>query len=357
MRSTLDEFCSEIGDVKALISSIPPVNEALAENSNSAVRQYLTIRKRFDYAAFVVALYASFEKFTENIVIAYAKNIIAYTNYKDLPSALVKKHLAKTADMLARGRLGEGRYVGVREIDLVKNLFDCLSGASPYILNDHAIVAHDLNLRYTEVNNLFSAVGIEKICDRTRKTDELIRWFCAANNLETPPTDGVPTSTIEQRLDDIVERRNQVAHRGGSPLDILGQAEMEETAGFIEALTRSMFSNIVAVHLRERYVNKQIATELQFVEGPYKENFVIIVHNPCIRLYLGQPIFGLNHGVGAKWGRILEIQINDESAEYIEANSGNDKIGLRVDFKCSENYLYYAMAIENEEIWTQYIPI
>ena len=35
------------------------------------MRQYVMIRRRFDYAAFVVALYASFEKFIENLVAAY----------------------------------------------------------------------------------------------------------------------------------------------------------------------------------------------------------------------------------------------------------------------------------------------
>ena len=70
MRSTFDELEKELKQLSDLVASIAPVNLALAEHPDSLVRQYVMIRRRFDYAAFVVALYASFEKFIENLVSA-----------------------------------------------------------------------------------------------------------------------------------------------------------------------------------------------------------------------------------------------------------------------------------------------
>jgi len=58
VRSTLDEFTKELGELETLVASITPVNEALAEHKNSLVRKYVSVRRRFDYAAFAVALYA-----------------------------------------------------------------------------------------------------------------------------------------------------------------------------------------------------------------------------------------------------------------------------------------------------------
>lgn len=163
-----------MGELRALVESIAPVNAALADHQNSLVRQYVIIRRRFDDAAFTVALYASFEKFIESLVAAFARLESRRVKYTELPSKLVKKHLLRTAEMLSRGHLGEGRYIGLSELDVVKNLFECLSDAGPYSLNDAAIVAHDANLRVGEIDALFATIGIENVCERVRQTDALL---------------------------------------------------------------------------------------------------------------------------------------------------------------------------------------
>jgi hypothetical protein len=104
----LNEFTRELDELGALVASIAPVNAALAEHKNSLVQKYVGIRRRFDYAAFAVALYASLEKFVESLIAEYARFESRRLPYADLPSPLVKKHLSKTAEMLSRGRIGEG---------------------------------------------------------------------------------------------------------------------------------------------------------------------------------------------------------------------------------------------------------
>jgi hypothetical protein len=111
VRSTLDELTKELNELRALVASIVPVNSVLAAHQDKLVRQYVQVRRRFDYAAFAIALYASFEKFIENLVAAYAQLESRRLEYAQLPPKLVKKHLSRTAEMLSRGRIGEGRYV------------------------------------------------------------------------------------------------------------------------------------------------------------------------------------------------------------------------------------------------------
>ncbi|MFO0564669.1 MAG: MAE_28990/MAE_18760 family HEPN-like nuclease [Polyangiaceae bacterium] len=254
MRSTLDELTKELEELRALVASITPVNKVLAGHQDSLVRQYVLVRRRFDYAAFAVALYASFEKFIENLVAAFAQLESLRLQYTDLPPKLVKKHISRTAEMLSRGRIGEGRYVGLTELEVVKNLFECLNGARPYTLNEAAVVAHDLNLRAGEIDLLFAAVGIERPCDRVRRTDILVEWYCAAQGLDAAPQDGVPAAIVEKRLEDIVDRRNQVTHRGGNPVDLLGADDMTEAVWFIEAFSRSVFSLAVGRYLQNHHV-------------------------------------------------------------------------------------------------------
>ena len=214
MRSTLDELLTELAELKALVASIDPVNDALMGQKNTLVQQYVSIRRRFDYAAFAVALYASFEKFLENLITAYMRLEARRLDYAALPKKLTHKHLAGTAEVLWRGRLGDGRFDGLSELGAIKNLFECLSGTKPYELNEAVVIAHDANLRAGEVDRLFAAIGIEHICEHACRTDMVLAWHCAAHGLEAPPQDGVSRTVIEERLRDIVERRNQVAHRG-----------------------------------------------------------------------------------------------------------------------------------------------
>lgn len=351
MRSTFDELAKELEELRALVASIAPVNTALAGHHDSIVRQYLTIRRRFDYAAFIVALYASFEKFLENLVAAYARLVARRTQYSALPSKLVQKHIAKSAEILARGRLGEGRYAGIRPVDVVKNLYDCLTDATPYALNDVAVAAHDLNLRRDEINALFGALGFEQICDRVRRTDVMLKWYCASKALPDPPQEGVPSETIKQRIDDVVERRNQVAHRGGNPLDLLGPDEMSDTVAFIESLSKSIFVMAVARYLHDHHVVSGGAVSLQLREGPYQNGMVVVVDKPAQRLYVGQPVFVVD-SAGARWGRILSLQVNDNAVVVVEQGAAATDVGIGLDFKCPKDAALYALDADDDVVWS-----
>jgi hypothetical protein len=352
MRSTLDELAREMDELRSLVTSIVPVNTALADHADSAVRQYLLVRRRFDYAAFIVALYASLEKFLENLVSEYARLAAQRTQYSALPPKLLQKHMTKSGEMLASGRLGEGRYVGVQPVDLVKNLYDCLTDTTPYALNHMAVVAHDLNLRYREINALFSAVGIEQICDIVRRVDAMLEWYAKAHVLVEPPQDGVPTAMIEQRINDVVERRNQVAHRGGNPLDLLGPDEMSDAIGFVESLSRSIFSVLVAKYLQGHYLASGSVSALQLLKGPYRNGQVVVVDRPTQRLYVGQPVF-LVVSSRARWGRILSLHIADSPVDSVDEETEATDVGIKLDFKCPKDAAMYALEVDDDVVWSK----
>lgn len=347
MRSTLDELDKELNELTALVASITPVNAVLAVHQDSVVQQYVLIRRRFDYAAFIVALYASLEKFIENLVAAYARLEVRRLQYVDLPPKLVRKHILRSAELLSRGRLGEGRYTGLTELNVVKNLFECLNGATPYTLNDAAITAHDLNLRVSEIDALFAAVGIEQICDRIRRTDALLEWYCTAKELDTLPHDGVPTTTVDEQLNNIVERRNQVAHRGGNPDDLLGVSAMNDAIRFIEAFSKSLFAITVGRYLRDHHA----VSGLHFRKR-YKKGTVVVVEQSTQRLFVGQPVFVIIDATGARWGRIQSIKIDDTHVLAIEGPTPASGIGIALNFKCPTGAALVALMVDDDVVWS-----
>lgn len=357
MRSTLDELIAELVELKALVASIEPVNAALVGHKDSVVQRYVQIRRRFDYAAFAVALYASFEKFVENLITAYVRLEARRVEYAKLPEKLTEKHLAGTAELLWRRRLGEGRYVGMNELGAIKNLFECLSGAKPYALNEAVVSAHDANLRAGEVDAVFGAVGIEKICDRACRADALLDWYCSAQGLDAPPQDGIKRTVLEERLKDIVERRNQVAHRGGNPDNLLGGEAMGEAVAFIESLAKAIFGLVVGRYLDSHHADSvsRIELALRAGEKPLQNRRVVIVDKPAQKLFVGQPVFVLVKSTGARWGRIQSLRLDDVDVQEVATNANAPKgVGVGLDFKFpkSTDAKLVALAVDDDLVWS-----
>ena len=352
MRSTLDELLTELAELKAFVASIAKVNSALADHQDSVVKTYLSIRRRFDYAAFAVALYASFEKFIEGLIAAFAQLESRRLEYAKLPKGLKKKHLSQTAKMLERGRIGEGRYAHLAPVNWVKNLFECLNGTMPYTLNDAAIVAHDHNLRVPAIDELFAAVGMENVSNYVRQADDLVKWH---RDLKEPSADPqvVPAIIIETRLEDIVERRNEVAHRGGNPDNLPAPEAMSEDIDFIENLARSLFGLVIGRYLKSQHTESENGIALKLREGPFKNGTVVVIDAPSHRLFVGQPVFVVVEATGARWGRIQSLKIDNTDVEEVVpgANAPNG-IGVRLDFKCAKkNEQLFALAVDDDLVW------
>jgi hypothetical protein len=351
MRSTLDEFVRSMDELRSLADSIAPVNDLLRRDPTEAVRKYLVIRRRFDHAATIVVLYAAFERFVEEIVWEYAKLMASQSEYAALPEKLATKHLTKSAELLGK-RLGEGRYRGVTQLDIVKNLFECLSGAKPYSLNQHAIVSHDFNLRPNEITSLFSAVGLESFKASVRKADPLLDWYCQKEFLQNPPQEGVPETSIDTRLEDLVESRNQIAHKGGIPPNVVDHAGMVELISFVEAYSRSIFVVIADAYLRQESKNlSKVIAVGELTDGPFKKGYAIVVKRPKGRVYVGQPVFALTKERPVKWGYIKEIKINDINAASVAEDSTAPELGLLLDFKCSKKAEVFLLQGNDGLVW------
>ncbi|NOU30779.1 MAG: hypothetical protein HOO96_23010 [Polyangiaceae bacterium] len=357
----MDELLTELGELKALVASIEPVNAALMDHKNSVVQRYITIRRRFDYAAFTVALYASFEKFVENLITAYVRLEARRVDYAKLPQKLTDKHLTRTAELLWRRRVGEGRYVGMSELGVVRNLFACLSGAKPYVLNEAVVTAHDANLRAAEVDDVFGAVGIDNVCERACRADAIIAWYCTDQALDMPPQGGVKRAVIEGRLKDIVERRNQVAHRGGNVDNLLGGEAMGGSVAFIESLATAIFGLVVARYLETHHANSasRIELSLRAGESRLRAGKVVILDKPAQKLFVGQPVFVLMKTSGARWGRVQSLRIDGADVQEVASNANAPEgVGVGLDFKFPKGgTTLVALATEDDVVWNPSAPV
>lgn len=353
MRSTFEAISNEIVELKKLIDSIDPVNSVLANQADESIKNFVSIRRRFDYASFIIALYASLESYIEELASAYAHTLASHSDYASLPEQLQKKHMFRTAEILARGRPGEGRYTGLAATTLVSNLHTCLSGEKPYSLNTAAVAAHDVNLRSSEVERMFNDVGIEALGDRIRRTPEVIGWYCEANDLPSPPDTGIPSDVIDRRISQIVERRNRVAHTGGSPDDLLGISDMRELARFVLAYAKGVFAVVADSYLVKKYVEDPMAVTLRLTEKPLQQRRVLIVRTGGNALSINQPVFTVAGRSPARFGRIQTLFHDDKPITSVEA--GQDlEVGVGIDFKSHKKPAFYVLKREDNLVWPSF---
>jgi hypothetical protein len=324
VRSSIDALERDVSEISAMARSINPINQLLTSSTNPEVQAYLQVRRRFDYSAVIIALYASFERFVEDIVTSYVAIISKQDRYASLPQDLVKKHLLRTAEILSRPRIDEARYPGVTANKLVENLHLCLTGAHPYELNHVAITAHDRNIRYDELGVLLKLVELSH--DDVRQAQPLLDWYYRDQNSVGDRPDTVPTIIIRERLDDFVERRNDIAHRGGNPSDRLGAEGLQRLVDFIQALSHSIFTLFVSKYLNKTHIGKAGCEQLVRVRNPLQQQTVWIISPPKTDLYVGQPIFALSDRFLVRWGRVKSLQVGDEAYVNIAANRGNNLV-------------------------------
>jgi len=338
--------------MKIYVQSIDPVNAALVSIADPMVRGYLTVRRQLDGAAFIILLYAAFEKFVEDLVWSHTELESAAAKYDDLSDQLRKKHLEQSASLLAKGRLGEGRYSDLTPVDAIANLHQCVSGVRPYKLNRHAVLYHENNLRPVIVQTIFSLTGVSSINELVRQSEPLVQWNLKATGAPTPGP--VPLSSIERHLDEIVELRNQTAHSGVGLGQVLGSADMQEHLEFMRAYCRALYEAVTGAYLDRSYIHKPgAATALgEFLLGPLrKHGGAVVVHKPTCRTYVGQPVIGKRDNRVDRWGTIQELQVDDKPVPAVEAGDPAAEVGLRVDFELTKNTQLYLLPAKDDAVW------
>lgn len=344
----MDVLERDIAEISAMARSINPINQLLTSSTNPEVQAYLQVRRRFDYSSVIIALYASFERFVEDIIASYVVIISKQERYATLPQNLVTKHLVRTAEILSRPRIDEARYPGVTVNKLVENLHLCLTGTHPYELNHVAITAHDRNIRYDELGVLLKLVELSH--DDVRQAQPLLDWYHRDQNSVVEPPDTVPTTVIRERLDGFVERRNDIAHRGGNPTERLGAEGLQRLVDFIHALSSSIFALFVSKYLSKIHLGTAGCEQLVRVRNPLQQQTVWVVAPPKAALYVGQPVFALSDRFLVRWGRVKSLQAGDTAHSTVAANS-TEQLGIGLEFRALASSKLYVLSGEDETIW------
>jgi hypothetical protein len=192
----------------------------------------------YDSACATVMLYGLFERFIEDLAKEYLEGLcLRHTKFSVLPEKLKASYFEATIVQLQRTR--DARYRGEHSASrLAASLNTCLSDQSPMDFLADSLLYHTANFRIGAVDDFFSRLGVQQVSRKAAQTATAQDYFASASI-------DVPSNAPEASwnlIDDLVERRNQVAH--GDVSSVLALSEIGSYLEQVEAYCVSLSSTV-----------------------------------------------------------------------------------------------------------------
>jgi RiboL-PSP-HEPN len=281
-------------------------------------------QRRFSYIGCISALYSSFENFVEREAFRFGEMLLTdSSNLSSEQMSIIRRRYVRNASALLGQTLGVGRYRNVSEFDVAKSLASFLDdSSSSFDLRLELMALHTSNLRWDSMCELFQW-GAPDIPNMIRRSDAVDSWMSRTDNV----TGRTLLEALKNELEDLVERRNEVAHRA-IPDDILSNERLLAKVDFIEAISLGLVASL-AVPLLEASIKGGETASLGVPAEYYRKNRVVIFAALESSVSEGDCIL-LPGKVAARWGRVLEVQLDDKRVP--KANVGTEA-GLRLDFE------------------------
>lgn len=348
MSGALQVFCKGSIDLLSFIDGLELERRLLAATTNNpptseseriAAEIRLnsgtgSMKKRLDYNTVIVTLYGLFEQLVEGLIGEYSTNLSrSAPSYADLPQKLQKSHSDMSVELLPR--LDHSKYKGrVQLHQVIANMHSCLSGESEYMLNVEALQQHSANFRADVLGQLFERLGITQVLQRLPRYEPFSTYLNI--NLDDEAGSLAKTEIIYEQLDDLADRRNDVAH--GVSSDILSIDLLRNRISYLTALVQSL-----ACLTDEESIGFQAS-----VKGkPLGKPILVVNHEVvCIELHNQGIMEGdLLVMIDCSWPNpciyspILEIQVNKVRHKFVPP-SDSVKVGCRVNFRAREQCKY-----------------
>lgn len=350
----MDRFIDELSYLRHYIKGLELERQLLSlEIKNSAFTSaenmllqyqqhssiFITHKKRLDYSCIIITLYSLFEQFIESLLKSYVKNLNNIVpKYKDMPDSIIKHHLGLSCDLM--NRLDQSPYQGIVTIEqIIGNLHSCLGDTNEFRINTAAFTQHTANLRSVTLQTMFTCVGIHNLLKVTLENSNFVDYL----KHEHPGIDLKHFRENEQfrarvlfYLDDLVTRRNEVAHR--IPDNILQNDLLLNYISFFEFYSRALYEisyNQILPYLVEHHGIK--------LGNPFK----VLKQGAVAGLEIKNTIVRLSDCIIAKpanvnspylMSKVERLEVNHQERQQVEPG---EKTGIQISFKAKENQTFF----------------
>lgn len=286
----------------------------------------------FQYNTIIVSMYGYFEAFIEESIKAYLNNFKKYTiSFNDMPEKVKENHSFLSALLIQNKNLPKYKEI-IKEEEVIINMNSCIIKSSDYNLNVDAYTYHSSNFRKSSIDEFFSKIGIDNI------SQKILIYPKFKDYLTENEINNINAFDI---IDDVAERRNQVAH--GADYELLSFEILKEYIDFLQVYGETLI-NVLTMNIIDYKIKTNRANKIGNVIDNYGKNIIAIKVNTPIKIKKGEQLYAKtnNNNEAIRFGIIESIYVNDVNTEFWENKNGKETdITIKANFKVNEKYEYY----------------
>lgn len=269
--SSLENFRKEIYQIREYIKHIQHVNNVVAdytvlEAGNEQIkglldtlkehyREFRTSKKIFEYKAIIISLYGLLEKSVEAWIKEYLdalSNIVP--EYNQIDNTIREKHFELSLKLISTITSRESaKYQYLTKEQVLKRLNDCIENSSNYRINTEAFVLLSGNLKHDKVVELFKPLNVN-LNEGLKRNQTLTQYIRDEQQIEN--ISNLNTDILYNKINDLVEMRNQIAHGSEAVDDILDHSVLENYIRFLENYCQAIFEILNEEEIKQESVHK-----------------------------------------------------------------------------------------------------
>lgn len=251
MDLVLRDFKLEIRDLQEHLNYIQEVSTVIPSTNRLYSYVNSTTKKKFNYKSLIITFYGIIEQYSERFITAYLDEINnRIPTYIDLKPKIKESHLFNS--VLLASKILENKHHKYSSLDIksvIANLDGCLKNDVPYSFNTISYTILSGNLKHS------------KICDFFKQIDlNLEQLFDKLTDFKN-----IKSENKYQKIDDLVERRNEIAH--GSLSNILDISEFPDYIDFLEKYFVALY-DVLKYDIEQQILSYKVKTKCIELENP-----------------------------------------------------------------------------------------
>ncbi|CAA6694981.1 MULTISPECIES: MAE_28990/MAE_18760 family HEPN-like nuclease [unclassified Lentimonas] len=318
------------------------IRSAILDHISHVEKPAFISAKQFTYRSSIISLYGFLENFLESLVHEFISNLNQISVPVELlPKSIRESHLESSIDLLKkvqRNRTYSKDRKNTLIKDVVSNMNSLVQEDSSYQLNESAFSIHTSNFRYDTIHNTFCKLGIPGIPKMALRNPKLKKSLSEKYTIDSDVEQKVLVSLLTAELDDLAQRRNEIAHGSFN-------GELESIEIVIERIRilkdfGAAISHVLTSHFLGIYFASSTSIELGKPSHVFSGiNALGFFATPrpypmaTSEIKVGDMLFSKNDNsnVTLKYGKIISIMSNRVATDCVNSPSDTD-FSLQVDF-------------------------
>lgn len=242
MKNSLIEFEKQIKSINTHLKIIEQYNKILKNYRNNDVDfiiNNITEERVFTYRSNIISLYGAFEHFLESVIREYIQSVHIYLeSFNDWGEKVTNNYIDLWKKL--HGKLSYPKFNTITSNSMVENLYDVILNNKSKLMPE-CYLQNGGNYKSTIISNMFNDIGIDDINANLYKYDPLKTYLLD----KYPSSQKLDVSKKKelyfQKLDDLVERRNEIAH-GSTSTDLIDNDMFADMLLYISCYAKSLNS-------------------------------------------------------------------------------------------------------------------